>query len=80
MRKPDINIRKRCAEELRRVYNSHFDLAHDCGFVVTQARTWWFEEAVPSSVSLRVLDEHGVDIYYIITGKRNPLVGGDTGA
>ncbi len=77
MRRTDFDIRHRCAEELQRVFPSDAALARQCGFGLQQAQNWLSCYQVPSAVSLRVLDQHGVDIYYIITGKRNPAVGGD---
>ena len=70
MRKPTHDIKERSVEELRRVFGDHINMAHKCGILSPQACRWWDGEQVPSAVSMRVLDQHGVDIYYIITGKR----------
>ena len=70
MRKIDTDIKQRCSEELRRVFCDHINLAHLCGFQVRQTLPWWYGETVPSATSMRILDTHGIDIYYIITGKR----------
>ena len=70
MRKLDADIRRRCHTELERVFGNPIDCAHTCGFTNRQTLDWFDGFALPSHVSLRVLDQFGVDIYYIITGKR----------
>ena len=70
MRKTTSDIKERCAEELHRVFCDYINLAHRCGFNIKQVYPWWYAETIPSAVSMRVLDQFGVDIYYIITGKR----------
>lgn len=70
MRKPDYVIRNRLIEELSKVFPDHINLAHVCGVSVRQARDWWNLECTPSATNLNMLDGHGIDIYYVITGKR----------
>lgn len=70
MRKPDATIKRRCHAELERVFGDHVNCAHTCGFATRQTLDWFDEFGLPSPTSLGILDQYGVDIYYILTGKR----------
>ena len=70
MRKDSADIKERCVEELHRVFPSHINLANRVGSNTNHVLLWWDGEQVPSPAYLHVLDQLGVDIYYVITGKR----------
>lgn len=80
MRKNNYETKRRCAEELSRIFSNHYECARCCGFGTNQTEAWWNEESVPQAASLYILHQHGVDVLYILTGERNPKLypGGDT--
>ena len=74
MRKPDYAIRSRLIEELTRLFPDHITMAHTLGLQVRQARDWWYQNCTPSASNFAMLDKHGVNIYYVITGQVKPDV------
>lgn len=70
MRRMDVKMRSRAAEELNKLGDSSYEIAKLIGCSDNLVRYWMNEEGVPSHFYLNRLYELGCDILYIITGVR----------
>lgn len=63
----------RLKEERKRLNLTQDDIAQSCDVVRRTVASWENDSPIPSD-KLAKLDELGIDIYYVTTGKRQELV------
>lgn len=68
------NIAQRLLEERQRLGYSQQYLAQSGGVTTREQRQYELGEDLPHANYLAALAEHGVDVVYVITGKRSTVV------
>lgn len=70
MKKASIDVGFRAAEEVRSHFGTVYAAAKAIGVHFQTIYKWEEEGATPSAFCLVAMAENGVDIHYILTGKR----------
>lgn len=70
MKRKDPIMCERVAEELRSIPGSYREIAKKIGCEHHAIRCWLYGESIPSAYHLKSMYEAGLDVIYILTGKR----------
>ena len=70
MKFKDYDMSDRLIEELDKIGNSNMSIARRVGCSKKMVSNWYCGHNIPSAFYLKWLDLAGVDILYVITGRR----------
>lgn len=69
-KRKDLIMTERLAEELYKLSGTHQGIARRIGCDRRTLQSWLYEGCIPSAYHLKGIYEAGLDVIYILTGKR----------